>query len=66
MNLPYGYVLVDGEIVIHEKKADVVRGIFECYLAGVSLGKVVEMLKVKGIPLQLVTSNGHGPLSINF
>ena len=50
MNHPYGYVFVDDEIVIHEEKVDVVRGIFECYLAGASLGKVVEMLKVKGIP----------------
>ena len=50
MKLPYGYVLVNDEIVIHEENANVVRGIFECYLAGASLGKVVEMLKVKGIP----------------
>ena len=52
MKLPYGYVLIGEEIVIHEEKADVVRAIFECYLAGASLGKVVEMLKlkVKGIP----------------
>jgi len=50
MKLPYGYVLVDDEIIIQEEKADVVRGIFECYLAGASLRKVVEMLKVKSIP----------------
>ena len=50
MKLPYGYVL-DGEgIIIHEEKAEVVRSIFEYYLAGASLGKVVEMLKAKGIP----------------
>lgn len=49
MKLPYGYVLED-EIVIHEEKADIVRCIFECYLAGASLGKVVDMLKVKRIP----------------
>jgi len=50
MKLPYGYVLVNGEIVVHEEKANVVRSIFEYYLAGASLGKVVDMLGAKGIP----------------
>lgn len=49
MKLPYSYVLVNGEIVIHEEKADVVRIIFEYYLAGASLGKVVDMLGAKVI-----------------
>ncbi len=50
MKLPYGYVL-DGEvIVIHEERADVVRSIFEYYLAGASLGKIVDMLFAKGVP----------------
>lgn len=49
MKLPYGYVLKGEEIVIHEEKADVVRSIFECYLAGASLGKIVDMLSAKGI-----------------
>ena len=34
MKLPYGYVLIGKEIVIHEEKADVVRSIFDDYLAG--------------------------------
>ncbi len=50
MKLPYGYVLVGEEIAIHEERADVVRSIFEYYLAGASLGKIVDMLFVKGIP----------------
>lgn len=49
MKLPYGYVLVNEEIVIHEERADVVRSIFRYYLAGASLGKVVDMLAAKGI-----------------
>ena len=49
MKLPYGYVLDDEEIVAHKEKADVVRNIFEYYLAGASLGKVVDMLFAKGI-----------------
>ena len=50
MKLPYGYVLVNEEIIIHEEKADVVRSIFGYYLAGASLGKIVDMLYTKGIP----------------
>lgn len=49
MKLLYGYVLINGEIAAHEKKADVVRSIFEYYLAGASLGKVVDMLDEKDI-----------------
>lgn len=50
MKLPYGYVLNNEEIVIHEERAGVVRSIFESYLAGASLGKIVDMLFAKGIP----------------
>ena len=50
MKLPYGYVLVGEEITIHEARADVVRSIFEYYLVGASLGKIVDMLFAKSIP----------------
>ena len=50
MKLPYGYVLNGEMIVIHEERANVVRSIFEYYLAGASLGKIVDMLFIKGIP----------------
>lgn len=49
MKLPYGYVLNGVEIVIHEERADIVRSIFEYYLAGASLGKIVDMLFAKGV-----------------
>ncbi len=49
MKLPYGYVLVGEEIAIHEERANNVRSIFEYYLAGASLGKIVDMLFAKGI-----------------
>lgn len=49
MKLPYGYVLNGEKIVIHEERADAVRSIFEYYLAGANLGKIVEMLFAKGI-----------------
>ena len=50
MKLPYGYVLNGEKIVIHEERTNVVRSIFEYYLARASLGKIVDMLFVKGIP----------------
>ena len=50
MKLPYGYVWAGEEIVVNEEKADVVRSIFEQYLAGASLGKIVDMLLAKRIP----------------
>lgn len=50
MKIPYGYVLVNQEIIIHEEKAAVVRSIFGYHLAGASLGKIVDMLYTKGIP----------------
>ena len=49
MKLPYGYVLLGDEVAIHEENANVVRNIFEYYLAGASLGKIVDMLFAKGI-----------------
>ena len=49
MKIPYGYVLVSEEIIVQEEKADVVRSIFGYYLAGASLGKIVDMLYAKGI-----------------
>ena len=44
MKLPYGYVLISEEIVVHEEKANVVHSIFDDYLAGASLGKIVDLL----------------------
>ena len=49
MKIPYGYVLVGEGIAIHEERADVVRSIFEYYLAGASLGRIVDMLLAKGV-----------------
>ena len=49
MKLPYVYVLDGEKIVIHEERAGTVRSIFEYYLAGASLGRIVDMLFAKGI-----------------
>ena len=55
MKLPYGYVLAGKEITAHEEKTGAVRGIFKYYLAGASLGKIVNMLFAKGLSF----STGH-------
>ena len=55
VKLPYGYVLAGKEITAHEEKTDAVRGIFKYYLAGASLGKIVNMLFAKGLSF----STGH-------
>jgi cell division protein FtsB len=49
-NVPIGYTMVDGRIVLDNKKAELVKKIFKDYLNGVSTDKIAEYLKAKGIP----------------
>ena len=50
MRIPYAFHLTStGAFEITENEADVVQMIFDYYLAGASLGKVVDMLYVKQI-----------------
>ena len=51
MKIPYGFDLTPiGSLEIKENEAETVRMIFDYYLAGASLGKVVDMLYKKQIP----------------
>lgn len=51
MRIPYGFTLVSGGILkINRGEADIVRMIFDYYMAGASLGKVVDMLQAKQVP----------------
>ena len=51
MRIPYGFDLTPtGSLEIKENEAETVRMIFGYYLAGASLGKVVDMLYKKQIP----------------
>ncbi len=51
MRIPYGFDLTSiGTLVINEDEAETVRLIFDYYLAGASLGKVVDMLCEKHFP----------------
>lgn len=50
MRIPYGFDLTSiSTLVIKEDEAETVRMIFDYYLAGASLGKVVDMLHKKQI-----------------
>ena len=51
MRIPYGFTLVSGGMLeINRSEADIVRMIFVYYIAGASLGKVVDMLQAKQVP----------------
>lgn len=51
MRIPYGFNSTDsGALEINEAAAGVVRRIFDYYMAGASLGKVVDMLGAEQIP----------------
>lgn len=50
MRIPYGFTLVRGGMLeVNKSEADVVHMIFDYYMAGASLGKVVDMLYAKQI-----------------
>ena len=51
MRIPYGFALTSsGTIELNKSEANVVCMIFDFYMAGASLGKVVDMLHAKQIP----------------
>ncbi len=44
MRIPYGFILTsDGVLKINKDEADVISMIFDFYIAGASLGKIVDM-----------------------
>lgn len=50
MRIPYGFTLTDsGTLEINKSEANIVCMIFDYYIAGASLGKVVDMLHTKQI-----------------
>lgn len=48
--IPYGYTIRDGRTVIEHNEADIIRYIFEQYIAGASLKELAEDLTLKKIP----------------
>lgn len=57
MKLPYGYVLVGEEIVIHKEKADVVRSI----LHFIDILKNTSKVSIRGDHIELNTEFTHSP-----
>lgn len=49
MRTPYGYLQESNQFVIHPEKDEIVSMIFDYYLSGASLGKIVDMLFDKNI-----------------
>lgn len=50
MRIPYGFTLISsGTLEINKSEANIVSMIFDFYMAGASLGKVVDMLHAKQI-----------------
>ena len=48
MRIPYGFELIsDGTLEVNKDDANIVSMIFDFYMAGASLGKVVDMLHSK-------------------
>lgn len=47
---PYGYELIDGNLIIIPAEADVVRRIYELYLSGTGLNQIVFLLNREGVP----------------
>lgn len=50
----YSYDVIDGELVVNEQQAEVVRNIFEWYLQGMSLGQIKRRLEEN----QIKTASG--------
>lgn len=47
---PYGYDVVDGELIVNEAEAEIVRFIFAEILSGKGCGKIAEALNNRNIP----------------
>lgn len=45
----YGYDVINGELVINEQQAAVVRNIYDCYLQGMSLGQIKQFLEERNV-----------------
>ena len=48
--IPYGYTMRNGQIVVDEAEAEVIRGIYDRYVSGDSLKTIAEQLTLKRVP----------------
>lgn len=47
---PYGYDMQDGNIVVNETEAKIVREVFDLFLQGIGKQKIASILNARGIP----------------
>jgi len=47
--VPYGYRLIDGELIIEEAEADIVKRIFEDYSEGIGYSRIADSLNNQGL-----------------
>ena len=58
MRIPYGFELISGgTLEVNKDEASIVSMIFDFYMAGASLGKVVDMLHAKQIAFRHPVTN---------
>lgn len=48
--IPYGYTMQNGQIIVDEDEADVIRSIYDNYVAGASLKAIAEQLTLRRVP----------------
>lgn len=51
-SVPYGYMLVNGQVEIEKEQAAIVKEVFELYLDGKSYNKIATMLDKRQVPTQ--------------
>lgn len=49
---PYGYTLENGELIVNESEAEIVRRIFDLYLSGVGKQRIANILNEEKVPLR--------------
>ena len=48
--IPYGYTMKNGKLVIDNAEAEIIRAIFNRYIAGASLGEIASELTIRQVP----------------
>ncbi len=49
---PYGYTLENGELIVNESEAEIVRRIFDMYLSGLGKQRITSILNEEKVPLK--------------
>lgn len=49
---PYGYTLENGELIVNDSEADIVRRIFDMYISGIGKQRIANILNEEKVPLR--------------